>query len=151
MSLVRETCHLASPMSNLLSSFPRKRMLRMVRIKDTTCGFPPLFSLAPPFSSPRRRKMFLGFCRAPSLLYLSPLFILSLVTPLSISLFYSFSFSSLEDFYRMQKRLKLSLKCCFCSTIRGRAESARISVKILPNGFEIARRKLRGRKHYNRR
>lgn len=126
MSLfVRETRHPISPMSNLLSSFPRKRMPRMVRIKDTTCGFPPLFSLAPLFSSPSNDEKCSGFFVAPSSFFiLSPLSILSLVAPfLSISFSnsypYSYPFSSFEDYCRMQKHLKLSLKCCFCSAIRG--------------------------------
>lgn len=44
-----ETRHSVSLVSNLLSSFPRERM---TRIKDTTCGSSPLFSLAPLFSLP---------------------------------------------------------------------------------------------------
>lgn len=124
MSLfVRETRHPTSPMSNLLSSFPRKRMPRMVRIKDTTCGFSPLFSLAPLFSSPSNdEKCSWVFVTPASFFILSPLSILSLVTPfLSTSFFnsYSYPFSSFEDYCRMQKHLKLSLKCCFCSAIKG--------------------------------
>lgn len=111
--------HSASPMSNLLSSFSWKRMPRMVRIKDTTCGFPLLFSSAPLFSSPSNgEKCSWVFVAQPPLLISSlSLSILSLVSP-SFSNSYSFLFSSFEDYYRMQS-IKLSLKCCFCSAIRG--------------------------------
>lgn len=151
MSLfVRETRHPASLMSNLLSSFPRKRMPRMVRIKDTTCGFPPLFSLAPLFSSPSNdEKCSWVFVIPAPFTYLLSLSCL-LYNPLSISLFFQLSLIPIFVFRGLlpnTKAPKIVLEMLFLLDNKGKP--TRISVKILPNGFEIARRKLHGRRHYN--
>lgn len=75
-----------------------------------------------------------------SLPYLSPL---SLFSCIFFSNSYSFPFSSFEDYYRMQS-IKLSLKCCFYSTIRGSGFRRKL---CQIERFEIARRKLRERKN----
>lgn len=106
-----------------MSSFPQERM---ARIKDTTCGSSPLFSLATLFSLPgndeKCSRVFIV-----NLLYLSSLSVLSLVTllPPSFSSSYSFPSTSIFVFWGRLPNAK-ALKIVLLSLLGNKGESTRM-------------------------